>query len=48
MTIYLINSQYDGLIHDNYFTSLEKANAYLVDNKLAADYFVTTHEMENN
>lgn len=47
MTIYLINSQYDGLMHDNYFTSLDKANEYLVSNKLDNFYFVTAHELEN-
>jgi hypothetical protein len=47
MTIYLINSQYDGLMHDNYFTSLDKANEYLASDKSLSDYcYVTAHELE--
>lgn len=41
MTVYVIDSAYDGLMSDKYFTTLEKANAYIAELKMEKYYYAT-------
>jgi len=45
MTIYIIDSQYDGVMCDKYFTKKEYAEKYLTDNALERFYYVTEMEV---